>query len=204
MDTKRIVIGISGASGIVYGTRLVEKLVSMDWEVHLLVSPSAWRVMQAEMGIEAASPSLPLTRWLRLTGEQADQKIVTYNVRDIAAPMASGTFKAHAMAIVPCSMKTAASLATGFTDNLLTRCADCFLKEKRPVLVVPRETPLSTIHLRNLLTLSEAGVHVLPAMPAFYHNPSTIDDLIDFLTMKILEALRIEHDYAMEWKGPRA
>jgi flavin prenyltransferase len=197
----RLVVGISGASGTIYGQRAVEKLVGLGWEVHLLVSSSAWKVMQAELGIAAASPSIPLTAWLNVTEQQAREQIVTYNIRDIAAPMASGTFRAHGMLVIPASMKTVAAMAHGYSDNLLTRCADCFLKERRPLVIVPRETPLSTIHLENMLTLARAGAHILPAMPGFYHNPATIDDLVDFIVMKSLEALRIDHTYEMAWEG---
>ena len=202
-DPRRIVIGLSGASGTVYGTRLIEKLVELDWEVHLLVSSSAWRVMQSELGIEGASPSTPLSKWINLPQERLDRQLFTYNIRDIAAPMASGTFKARAMIVIPASMKTVAALAHGYTDNLLTRCADCFMKERRPLIVVPRETPLSTIHLRNLTTLSECGAHIIPAMPGFYHNPQSMDELIDFMVMKVMDAAGIEHTYDMAWKGPR-
>ncbi len=199
--SKRIVVGISGASGTIYGSRLVEKLVTLEWDVHLLVSSSAWKVMQAEMGIAGAGPGLELDKWLNLTSEQIKQFIRTYNIRDIAAPMASGTFQASGMVVAPCSMKTIAAIAHGYSDNLLTRCADCFLKERRPLVLVPRETPLSSIHLRNMLTISESGGQILPAMPGFYHQPNTIDDLVDFIVMKTLESLNIPHDFQMQWKG---
>ena len=201
VQRQRIVVGIAGASGTVYGTRLVEQLVHHNWEVHLLVSTSTWKVMQAELGIVGASPSTPLTDWLRVSGQQVRDQIHTYNIRDIAAPMASGTFRARGMIIIPASMKTVAAIAHGYSDNLLTRCADCFLKERRPLVVVPRETPLSSIHLRNLLTLSEAGAHIVPAMPGFYHNPASIDDLVNFMVTKVLNLLDIDHDVAMEWQG---
>ena len=201
MTSGKIVIGIAGASGIVYGTRLVERCATLGLEVHLLVSASAWKVMQAEMGIAGASPSSPLTDWLRLDPAQA-AAIRTYNIRDIAAPMASGTFRARGMIVMPCSMKTVAAIAHGYTDNLLTRCADCFLKERRPLVLVPRETPLSTIHLQNLLACAEAGAHVVPAMPGFYANPQSLDDIVDFMVMKVLDLLDIDHDLGhMAWKG---
>ncbi len=200
-DPKRIVVGMAGASGTIYGQRLLEKLVGLGWEVHLLVSSSAWRVMQAELGIRGVGPSTPLTGWLSIGEEEARRQVHTHNIRDIAAPMASGTFRARGMIIMPCSMKTVAALATGYSDNLLSRCADCFLKERRPLVIVPRETPLSLIHLRNLTTLAEAGAHIVPAMPGFYNNPRTIEDLADFMVMKVLELLRIEHDYDLAWKG---
>jgi 4-hydroxy-3-polyprenylbenzoate decarboxylase len=202
---KRIVVGLAGASGTIYGIRAIKTLVQTGWEVHLLVSPSTWRVMQAETGLGSVGPGTPLTEWLAITAEEAARQVVTYNIRDIAAPMASGTFRAHAMLVLPCSMKTVAAIAHGYSDNLLTRCADCFLKERRPLVVVPRETPLSTIHLRNLLTLAEAGAHVCPAMPGFYHKPASIDDLVDFMVMKVFELVGVEHPFHhMEWKGARA
>jgi len=200
-DPRRIVVGISGASGTVYGIRLVQKLVALKWETHLLVSTSAWRVLQAECGIVGAGPSTPLHEWLGIDAPAVAQFVRTYNIRDIAAPMASGTFRARGMVVIPCSMKTVAAIAHGYSDNLLTRCADCFLKERRPLVVVPRESPLSTIHLRNLLTLSESGAHVIPAMPGFYANPRSIDDLVDFMVMKVFESLRIDHDLGMTWEG---
>lgn len=200
---KRIVVGLAGASGTVYGTRLIEKLVQLGWDVHLLISSSTWKVMQAEMGRAGLGPSSPMTEWLALDAETIARHVTTYNIRDIAAPMASGTFRARAMIVMPCSMKTVAAIAHGYSDNLLTRCADCFLKERRPLIVVPRETPLSVIHLRNLTTLAEAGAHVVPAMPGFYSNPKSIDDLVDFMVMKVLELAGIEHDYDLAWKGPR-
>jgi polyprenyl P-hydroxybenzoate/phenylacrylic acid decarboxylase-like protein len=146
----------------------------------------------------------PLTDWLGITAEQAASQIVVHNIRDIAAKPASGTFKAHSMIVIPASMKTCAGIAHGYTDDLLTRCADVFLKERRPLAVVPRETPLGLIHLRNMVTLAEAGAHVIPAMPGFYCQPKSIDDLLDFMVMKVLNTLGIEHDIAMSWEGPKS
>lgn len=202
MNEKRIVVGISGASGTVYGTRLVEKLAALEWKVELLVTHSAWRVLQGEAGRAGIGPSTPLSEWLNVSATEAQRLLRIHNIRDIAAPMASGTFRAHAMIIMPCSMKTVAALAHGYSDNLMTRCADCFLKERRPLLVVPRETPLSLIHLRNLTLLAEAGALIVPAMPAFYHKPGTIADLVDFMVMKVLDLAGIEHGFGWEWKGP--
>lgn len=198
----RIVVGIAGASGIAYGTRFVEACVALGLEVHLLVSPSAWKVMQAEMGLEGVGPSSPLSEWLAVDPDLARERIRTYNIRDIAAPMASGTFRAKGMVVIPCSMKTVAAIAHGYTDNLLTRCADCFLKEGRELVLVPRETPLSLIHLENLAACARAGARIAPAMPGFYHNPATVDDLVDFMVMKVLDLLRIDHHLdRMAWKG---
>ena len=198
---RRIVVGLSGASGSVYGVRLIETLVRLEWEVHLLVSSGAWRVMQCECGLPAVGPGSPLADWLALDEEAIRRFVRVCNIRDIAAPMASGTFQAHGMVVMPCSMKTVAAIAHGYADNLLTRCADCFLKERRPLVLVPRETPLSLIHLRNLTALAEAGAHIVPAMPGFYHKPRTVEEVVDFMIMKVLDALQIEHGLGMDWEG---
>jgi 4-hydroxy-3-polyprenylbenzoate decarboxylase len=147
-------------------------------------------------------PTAPLEGWLGIDAAAA-ARVHRYAIGDIAARPASGTFRARAMIIIPASMKTCAALAHGYTDDLMTRCADVFLKERRPLAIVPRETPLSTIHLQNMLTLAQAGAHVVPAMPGFYCQPGTIDDLVDFMVMKVLNVLGIDHDIAMEWQGPR-
>jgi len=199
---QHIVVGISGASGVVYGRRLVEVLTGLDWQVHLLVTKSAWRVMQEEEAIEGVGAAAPLESWLNITPAQAE-RITRYNINDIAARPASGTFRARAMIIMPASMKTCAGLATGYSEDLMARCADVFLKERRPLVVVPRETPLSSIHLRNLLTLSEAGAHIVPAMPGFYCGPKSMADLVDFMVMKVLNLLNIDHHISMTWEGPR-
>jgi 4-hydroxy-3-polyprenylbenzoate decarboxylase len=202
--TDHIVVGISGASGIRYGIRLVETLVQLDWHVHLMVTPAAWRVMQEEENLKGVGTSSPLTDWLAVSPGQAKSQITMYNIRDIAAGPASGTFGARAMIIMPASMKTCGAIAHGVSDDLLGRCADVFLKERRPLVVVPRETPLSLIHLRSLTALAEAGAHVVPAMPGFYCEPKTIEDLLDFMVMKVLNLLEIGHRIEMKWEGPRA
>ncbi len=196
-----IVVGISGASGVRYGIRFVETLVALGWHVHLMVTRSAWRVMQEEEGLAGVGATSPLSDWLTISDAQAAQ-ITMYKISDIAAIPASGTFKAHAMVVIPCSMKTVAAIAHGYSDDLLARCADVFLKERRPLVIVPRETPLSLVHLKNLTALSEAGAHIVPAMPGFYAEPKTIDDLFDFMTMKVLNLLSINHQIDQEWKGP--
>ncbi len=202
-ERSHIVLGISGASGIRYAQRMIEVLVNEEWHVHLVVTRSAWRVLQEEEGLQGVGSSSPLTDWVNVTAEQAKHQVTHYNIRDIAAGPASGTFKAKAMMILPASMKTCAGVAHGYTDDLLTRCADVFLKEKRPLLIAPRETPLSMIHLQNMLTLSQAGAHIVPLMPGFYCQPQSIDELIDFMVMKILNVLDIPHHIDMKWEGPK-
>lgn len=199
--SDQIVVGISGASGARYGLRFVEKAVFLGLHVHLMVTQSAFRVMQEEEGIAGVGASSALTKWLRISEEQS-RAVTLYNNRDIAAKPASGTFRARAMVVIPASMKTVAGIAHGYTDDLLTRCADCFLKERRPLVIVPRETPLSAIHLQNMLTLAQAGAHIVPAMPGFYCAPQSVDEMIDFMVMKVFNLLEIPHDIAMTWEGP--
>ncbi len=201
-DSKHLVVGISGASGIRYGIRFVEKVVSLGWHVHLIVSQAGWRVMQEEEGLRGVGSTAKLTDWLSISREAAENQITLYNIRDIAARPASGTFRARAMVVIPASMKTCGAIAHGVSDDLLGRCADVFLKERRPLVLVPRETPLSSIHLQNLLTLSQAGAHVVPAMPGFYCEPRTIEDLLDFMVMKVLNLVDIPHEMPLEWEGP--
>lgn len=203
-ESKNIVIGLSGASGTIYGIRLIQYLVELEYHVHLLVSGSTWKVMQSEMNMPGVSPSTPISNWTSIDPDKCQEFISTYNIRDIAAPMASGTFRAKGMIVIPCSMKTLAAMAHGYTDNLLTRCADCFLKEKRRLVIVPRESPLSLIHLKNMVSVAEAGAHIIPAMPGFYHNPETIQDLVDFMVMKILDSCEIDSNLRnLAWKGPK-
>lgn len=203
MSSNHLVVGLSGASGIRYGIRFITTVVKLGWHVHLMVTPSAWRVMQEEEGMAGVSFTSPLDSWLPLGKDLIADGITLHNIRDIAARPASGTFRARAMVVIPASMKTCAAIAHGYSDDLLTRCADVFLKERRPLVVVPRETPLSSIHLQNLLTLSQAGAHIVPAMPGFYCDPKSMDDLLDFMTMKVLNLLEIDHQIPQVWEGPR-
>lgn len=203
MSARTLVVGISGASGIPYAVRFVEMALRLGHRVHLVVSSGAWRVMQEECAFPNAGPAAPLASWLVNTTEEERARIVYHQVRDIAAAPASGTFRADAMVVIPASMKTLAGLASGYSDNLLLRAGDVFLKERRPLVLVPRETPLSLIHLRNMVTLAEAGAHILPAMPGFYSRPRTIDDMVDFICMKVFDVLGIAHDIPGAWTGPR-
>ena len=186
---KKIVVGMSGASGTIYGLRLLENLhAQKDIEVHLVMS----RWAKENLSIEA-------------TGYSQDQinslADFVYSDNDMGAKIASGSFQHSGMVIVPASMKTIAAIAAGIDDNLITRSADVTLKERRPLIIVPRETPLNTIHLRNLLTLSEMNVDVIPPIPAFYNQPKTIDDLINHTIMKLLDHLHINNDLTTRWKG---
>jgi len=170
---KRIVVGISGASGVIYGKKLVEELSKRSYEIYLLVTDPALSIGKKELSID-------LIDYLsELSG------VTCYDYKNLDAPIASGSFQTLGMVIVPCSMKSLACIAQGISDNLLYRVADVCLKERRRFILVPRETPLSEIHLENMLKLRRMGVDILPAMPGFYNCPRTIDDLVDFIVQKI-------------------
>jgi 4-hydroxy-3-polyprenylbenzoate decarboxylase len=181
----RLIVAVTGASGVIYGKRLLEVLREKKVETHLIVSKAAEKVVEYE---------------LRL-GKKDLEKLAThvYDVNDLNAPFMSGSFKTDGMIIVPCTMKTLAGIACGYADNLILRAADVTIKEHRKLIVVPRETPLSVIHLRNMLTVAELGVSVVPAMPAYYHKPMRIDDLVDFVVGKVLDCLGVEHTLYRRW-----
>lgn len=186
---KRIVVAVSGASGTIYGLRLLEALHAQpEVEVHLVMSPWA----KENLAVEATGYSLAQVHAL------AD---FVYDHRNMGATIASGSFRHDGMVIVPASMKTLAAIATGLGDSLIGRAADVTLKERRPLIVVPRETPLNQIHLENMLKLAKMGVEIIPPMPAFYQQPQTIDDLIAHTTMKLLDHLKIANDLAPRWPG---
>jgi len=184
----RIVVGITGASGIPYGIRLLEVLKEFDVEVHLTSSPSASLVNDYEGDGKSWDEVLSL----------AD---VVHDNDNLAASISSGSFKAKAMAIVPCSGTTLGKLAAGISDNLVTRSALVMLKERRPLILVPRETPLNTIYIDNMLKLSNAGAIIAPASPAFYNKPKTLDDNINFIVGRVLDLLGYDSDIFSRWEG---
>lgn len=187
--TRRVVVGISGASAPHYGIALLRTLRDFgDVETHLTVSDGARRTIAVETDLTVA--------------EVIALADVAYRPGDLAAPIASGSFPVDAMAVAPCSMRTLAAVAQGLSDTLLTRAADVALKERRPLVLVTRETPLSLVHLRNMTAATEAGATILPPVPAFYHAPVTIQDLIDHTTGKILDALRIPNSTFTRWGAP--
>jgi len=180
----KIAVALTGASGTVYGLRLIEELESRGIDVTPIVSNAARKVMAYELEDSGAEA---------LGGFTSEA--------EIDAGVASGSFKLDAMIIVPCSMKTLSAVASGYASNLIARTADVMIKEQRRLVIVPRETPLSAIHLENMLKLSRLGVTVLPAMPAFYHKPRSVEDMIDFVVGKILDSLEIENDLYRRWSG---
>ena len=198
---RRIVVGITGASGALYAVRTVAALLSRDCQVELVVSDFGRRLLRDELGETAALDGL-LEYLVTRYGEGVRAGTLTvHRNRDVGASIASGSYACEAMVIVPCSMKTLAGVAHGLSRTLIERAADVMLKERRPLVIVPRETPMSLPQLRNMVASAEAGALVLPAMPAFYQRPRTLDDLADFMAGKILGALGFSHELYPPWTG---
>ena len=183
----KVIVAVSGASGSIYAVRLLEFLKETDIEVHLICSKGGIRVVKHELGITYKDLQT-----------YAD---VTHDNQDIGATPASGSAGLDHMVVTPCSMKTLSMIATGAASNLIGRSADVILKEKRNLVLVPRETPLSPIHLEHMLTLSRMGVHILMASPGFYHIPKTLDDLVNHLVGKTLDCMGIPNEMFRRWQG---
>jgi len=210
---NRWIIAITGASGTIYARRLLRVLVERvdDIRLEVIVSPAGLRVLRDEEGL-AVSPA-------RLTAEllagiatdavsvyydEPPHRVTMHDYRNLGAGVASGSYPTRGMVVVPCSMKTLAAVAHGYAENLIARAADVVLKERRRLILVPRETPLSAIHLQNMLRLARLGVAIVPAMPAFYHRPETIDDLVNMMVMRILDQMGFEIDLAKRWSGSKS
>jgi 4-hydroxy-3-polyprenylbenzoate decarboxylase len=194
---KRFVVGITGASGSIYGIRLIEALLASETDVHLVITEAGWRVLKEELGWNTARRHEALEAVFKEHLEA--RRLIFHPNADIGASIASGSFQVEGMIVMPCSMGTLASIAHGISDDLMTRAADVMLKEGRKLLIVPRETPLHAIHLENMLTLAKLGVKLIPAMPAFYYGPQSIADMVDFLVGKVLDQLQIDHDLYRRW-----
>lgn len=185
----RLVVAITGATGTILGVRLLEVARSLGVETHLVVSDWALRTLRIETPYRIEE--------LRALAS------ATYPVQNVGAPVASGSFRVDGMVIIPCSMNTLAGVALGLSNNLILRCADVTLKERRRLVLVPRETPLSAIHLRNMLTLAELGVSLVPPVPAFYNHPETIEDFVDHIVARVLDQFDIETDLTTRWGATR-
>lgn len=192
---KPWVIGITGASGAIYGVRLCQCLLSAGHDIHLLITDAGWRVLKEELGWNAARRTEALEQ--RFGGLKGTYRY--HPIQDVGGPTASGSFRSGGMIIMPCSMGTLSAIAHGASDNLLERTADVMLKEGRRLILVPRETPLHAIHLENMLKLAKMGVSIVPAMPAFYYGPKTLNDAVDFMVGKVLDCLDLEHHLYKRW-----
>ena len=186
--TRRIIVAISGASGAVYGARLLQVLQGQSGiETHLVVSDAGWRNLQHELDMDRPAVEALAHR--------------VHDVANVGAAIASGSFQCHAMVVAPCSMRTLAAIAHGLADNLLTRAADVILKERRRLVLLARETPLHLVHLRNMTTVTEMGGIICPPVPAFYQRPQTVEDIVQHSVARALDLLGLEHALAPRWQG---
>jgi 4-hydroxy-3-polyprenylbenzoate decarboxylase len=194
-ETPGLVIAMTGASGAPYALRLVQVVARSGRTVHTTISPSGAQVLREETGI-----TVDLKRFdPAVFGDLGPGRLIYHHYQDFSAGIASGSFPTAGMVVSPCSMSTLGSIAHGITTNLITRAADVHLKERRRLILVPRETPLSLIHIENMATVTRAGAIVLPAMPGWYHRPTSLDDLIDFVVARICDGLGIEHGLGRRW-----
>jgi 4-hydroxy-3-polyprenylbenzoate decarboxylase len=194
---KKIVVAICGASGSLYGIRLLKALLNKPVNVYLIISGAGRMVIQHETEYKGGS----FESFLKDEGVVFHEKALfqTLDEKDLFAPPASGSFRYDGMVIAPCSMKTLGAIVSGIADNLINRAADVCLKEKRPLILLPRETPLSAIHLKNMYKAAISGAVIMPPSPSFYSKPKTIDELVDTVIARVLDHLKIEHDLMKEW-----
>ena len=197
-----LILGVSGASGLIYAVRALKFLLKADYVIELVASKSTYMVWQSEQNIRMpVDPAQQEQFWRQQAGVETTGKLRCHPWGDVGANIASGSFRTLGMVVIPCSMSTVAKLAAGLSSDLLERSADVQLKEGRKLVIVPRETPFSLIHLRNLTTLAEAGARIVPAIPAWYHNPQTVDDLVDFVVARVLDQLDIDCIPIQRWQG---
>ena len=202
MPPRSLTLALTGASGLPYGLRLLDCLLDHDLEVRLLYSQAAQIVAQQELGLRLASrPDEARTALLAWMQRPDDVRLRVFGREEWFAPVASGSNPSDAMVICPCTTGTLAAIAHGLSDNLIERAADVSLKEGRKLVLVPREMPLSTIHLENMLALSRMGVAMVPPMPAFYNHPETVDDIVHHVVARVLDQFGLEHPHARRWQG---
>lgn len=193
------IIGITGASGAVYGIKLISCLSNKGHKIYLSISKEGLSIIADEVGIDLHGGEIEVNRKVKEYFKAPENSIQYFAEDNFYSPIASGSVKAEAMIIAPCSMKSLSAVANGFSSNLIERAADVILKERRMLVVVPRETPLNSIHLENMLKLSKMGVHIVPPNAAFYNHPKTIDDTVDFIIGRILDCLNIENNLYKRW-----
>ena len=201
MSEHPVVLAITGASGVIYGQRLLEVLLHSNIEVHLTISESAKVVAKHELGLEIDLANFQLQQLIPSSNFSSDtlSRLSYHHCKDFMTPIASGSFKTRGMVVCPCSGGTLSGIATAASRNLIQRAADVHLKERRPLILVPREAPLSLIQIDNMRTACAAGATILPASPGFYHEAKTIDDLVDFVVARIVDQLGIDCDLVKRW-----
>jgi 4-hydroxy-3-polyprenylbenzoate decarboxylase len=196
---KSLIVAITGASGSIYGLRLVEELLKSEYGIYLVISKQAFSIIKSETGVN----------WVGKTDSEREKKIQKYfsskNIKyysedNLSAPISSGSFVTGGMFVVPCSMKTLSGIANGYANNLIERAADVMLKEGRGLILVPREMPFNAIHLENMLKLARLGVKIAPPVPAFYNKPEDINDIVDFIVGKILDSSGVDNKLFKRWE----
>ncbi|MBI3398124.1 MAG: UbiX family flavin prenyltransferase [Deltaproteobacteria bacterium] len=197
------IVAITGASGAIYGLRLIQELLDRGDDVVVLISPSGFLVLEHETNLRLKGGRFKIEKWLKKYFGKAKGRITYCPAEDISSFLSSGSSFVRDMIVCPCSMGTLARISCGISGNLIERAADVALKERGRLILVPRETPLSQIHLGNMLKLSKMGAHIIPAMPGFYHQPKKIEDLVDFVVGKILDAMGIENRLYKRWDGEK-
>ena len=196
---QTIALAYTGASGIIYGLRLLDCLLTAGCNISLLISPTAKIVMKTEANFQVPEKLSALQELLAKNYGALPEQLQLFDIQEWSAPLASGSNPPQSMIICPCSMGTVAAIAAGNADNLIERAADVCIKEGRQLILVPRETPFSVIHLENMLRLARLGVVILPPNPGFYHHPTSINDIIDFIVARILDHIGIEHQLLKRW-----
>ncbi len=192
-------IAVSGASGAPYAVRLLEVLIREGHSLFITITGDGLSILQDETGLLLKGSETDIQYSLEKHFQAGDGQITYYDENHMYASIASGSVKLDAMVVIPCSMKTLASIANGFSSNLIERAADVTIKEKRKLILVPRETPLSAIHLKNMLAASRLGCHIIPCMPAFYHHPKRVSDMVDFIVGRVLDCMGIENELSPRW-----
>ena len=199
--TRPLILGVSGASGLIYAVRTLKHLLNADYAVELVASKATYMVWLEEENIKMPADPLQQEKfWREKAGVPIGGKLTCHPFSNVGANIASGSFRTLGMLVIPCSMSTVGKIAAGLSSDLLQRAADVQLKEGRKLVLVPRETPFNLIHLRNLTTLAEAGARIVPASPAWYHHPKTIEDLVDFVVARALDQLDIDCVKIDRWK----
>ncbi|NWK77002.1 flavin prenyltransferase UbiX [Aquitalea sp. LB_tupeE] len=196
---QTVTVALTGASGLPYGLRLIDTLIQEGVRVWVLYSQAAQIVAKQEMALQLPSRPAEFAQWLQQRTSATEGQLAVFGREEWFAPVASGSNPADAMVVCPCSMGTLAAIAQGMSDNLIERAADVSIKEGRKLILVPRETPFSVIHLENMLKLARLGVVILPPSPGFYTHPSTIEDMVDFVVARILDQLRIPNSLMPRW-----
>ena len=196
---RHIAVAITGASGAIHGLRLVEELLLAGCRVSLLISDAGFLVLREECDLGWSGDAAAINASVRAHFRADGDRLTYYAANDFRSPLASGSAGADAMVVAPCSMGTLARIAAGLSGNLLERAADVILKEGRQLVLVPRETPLSAIHLENMLKLARLGVAIVPPMPGFYHQPQTVDDIVNFTVAKVLSRLGLPQQLLQPW-----